>query len=631
MKQNPLHSVRSFRTGKDVASLLNRQENSSAILNVSPPSNETESTLYVIWKNLLSHDNFGVKNDFFKIGGNSLKAVQLVSRIVKEFLVNIQLTEIFLQPTIEKLAIHILRQEKSLLSPSIISIQPKPNQIPLSFSQERLWFIDQLEGSIQYHIPMVLHIKGELNKEALGKAWQQIVDRHEVLRTVFKEEGGQPYQILKEAAGWQLSMVDGTKYKQEPEALLQYIQQLINEPFDLSKNYMIRASLITVSDYEHVLALTMHHITTDAWSIPLIIKEVIEFYTALTENCPARLVPLTIQYADYALWERNYLQDEVLNSEIDYWKNKLENVSPLQLPTDYKRPPIKGIQGAAIDFSIGKTLSDQLQMLSHQQDTTLFMTLLAAFKILLHRYSGQQDICVGTSIANRRNPEVEELIGFFVNTLALRSEVNSDELFTDFLQQVKATTIEAYEHQDLSFEKVVKNVAKERDVSRSALFQVMLVMQNIPEIKEFRLGEVQLTIEELAHNTSKFDLTFFIKETISGLQVHVEYSTDLYNELTISRMLGHFKTLLGSIVKNPLQKISELSILTSEEEQQLLYQFNESKVEYPRDRTIIDLFEEQAAKTPETTAAVFEEEQLNYKQLNKKANQLAHYLRDKGV
>ena len=506
------------------------------------------------------------------------------------------------------------------------------DHFPLSFSQERLWFLDQFDkGSMQYHVPAIWRLKGELNKEALGHALNGVVNRHEILRTVILEQDGRTFQSILDAQDWHLEIVDDLSHEHDQEGLQKLTKQLIQNPFDLSKDYMFRAHLIILIDQEYLLLITIHHIATDGWSMPIIVKEITELYTAFTSDRQPRLAPLPIQYADYALWQRNYLQNKVLDSNIDYWKNKLKNLIPLQLPTDYIRPSIEGIEGAAMDFIIEKNLSDQIQRLCKQEGATLFMTLLTAFKILLYRYSGQQDICVGTPHANRKQQEVEGLIGFFINTLVLRSEIKSDLLFTELLQQVKATTIEAYNHVHLPLEKIVEVVLEKRDLSRNPLFQVMLALQDTPEVQDLRLGEVQITVEEFVSDTSKFDFTFFINKTISGLQVHVEYSTALYSKKTIARMAGHFKALLCSIVQTPQKKISELKILTTGEEQQLLYEFNNSKVDYPKGKTIIDLFEERAAKTPEAIALVFGQKQLTYKELNERVNQLAYYLRSRGV
>ncbi len=506
------------------------------------------------------------------------------------------------------------------------------HRIPLSFSQERLWFIDQLEGSVQYHIPTVLRMKGKLNKGALEYALQTIVSRHEVLRTVIREaEDGDAYQYIREPHGWEFSIVDGSGYKEDALGLQQYIERIIKVPFDLSNDYMLRAALIGLDHDEHVLVITLHHIASVAWSKSVLVKEVVELYSSYEEDRPLQLAPLEIQYADYAIWQRQYLDEDVLEKKIGYWKEKLEGVTPLQLPTDHARPLVQSTKGAIASFRIDKEISSKLQLLSQQHGATLFMTLLAAIKVLLYRYSGQQDICIGTPVAGRQQKDVEGLIGFFINTLALRSDIKGAASFTELLQQVRATTLEAYTNQDVPFEKVVNAIVKERDMSRNPLFQVMFVLQNTPEIPELRLGELKLSREGYDHTTSKFDLSFTITRTTGGLQGSVQYCTDLYSEQTIVRMLSHFKELLNSIVKQPLQKIGSLPMLTHAEKQQLLVQFNDTRIEYPKDKTFIDLFEEQAAKTPEAIALVFEEEELSYQQLNDRSNQLAHYLRHRGV
>ncbi|MBK8549763.1 MAG: amino acid adenylation domain-containing protein [Ignavibacteria bacterium] len=514
----------------------------------------------------------------------------------------------------------------------LLKIYRDPAQrIPLSFSQERLWFIDQLEGSVQYHIPSVLRFKGKLNIEALKYSLQSIINRHEVLRTVILQEEGKAYQCIKDEYEWNLGIADGSVYKEDKEELKKYIQSLINAAFNLSEDHMIRADLINLSEEENVLVVTMHHIASDGWSFSVLVKEVMEFYRAFEEGKKPGLAPLQIQYADYAIWQRKYLEGENLDRKLDYWKKKLEDVALLQLPIDYKRPSVQSTRGAACSFSIDKLLSVQLQELSRQQGATLFMTLLAVFKILLHRYSSQQDICVGTVIAGRQQEVLNGLIGFFVNTLALRSEIGDDASFIDTLQQVRRTTMEAQEHQDVPFEKVVDAVVKERSLSRSPLFQVMLILQNTPDAENLVFGEVQLTQEEFVYDTTKFELTFSFKESAHGLYGTVEYCTDLYSTETIWRMIGHFMELLHSVVKTPGQSIGLLSMLTKSETRLLLEEFNDTAVEYPKNKTIIDLFEEQVLKTPENIAVVFEDQQLTYRELSERSNQLAHYLQTYGV
>ena len=595
------------------------------------PSTELEERLTAIWRHLLGKERIGIKDNFFELGGHSLLAMRVVSSIRKALEMELSLKDLFSHSTIESLAVHLQKQDKGLLLPSI-EIQPRPEQIPLSFSQERLWFIDRLEGSIQYHIPVILRLKGKLNMDALSWAIQTIVERHEVLHTLILEEEGHAYQYIQDHKDWELTITNASTF--DNEALQTFIQQIINAPFDLSKDYMLRAGLIVINEAENVLVVTMHHIAADGWSMSVIVKEVVELYASHEEGRTPTLPPLPVQYADYAIWQRKYLQGESWDKKLEYWKDKLEGATALQLPTDYSRPPVLSTNGAITGSKLGKELSGQLQSLSKQQGTTLFMTLLAAFKVLLYRYSGQQDICVGTPIAGRQHQELEGLIGFFVNTLALRSELIGSCSFKDLLQQVKTTTLEAYEHQEVPFEKVVDAVVKERDLGRSPLVQVMLVLQNTPEVQDLRLGEVALSREvtgSSAHNTSKFELTFNIAEPVEGLYVSVEYCTGLYNEQTIKKMMAHFNELLNSVVKAPDQSIGLLPMLTNSEEQQLIFGFNNEEVDYPKDKTIVDLIEEQVQKYPLNIAVVFEKEQLTYQQLNERSNQLAHYLRSKGV
>ncbi|MEO7532773.1 MAG: amino acid adenylation domain-containing protein, partial [Ferruginibacter sp.] len=595
------------------------------------PRNETEQALAAIWQDLLSAERVGVHDNFFDLGGHSLRALQVISVIRKDMQVELAIRDLFMHPTVAELALHLRQQHQPSLIPSIEALQQRPEFIPLSFSQERLWFIDQLEGSLQYHVPAVLRLKGALNVEALELALKHIIQRHEVLRTVVRQHEGQGFQYIIDAGNWHLDWSNGSVYKNDHIALQKYIQRLINTPFDLSKDYMLRASLVSFDEQEHILVFTMHHIASDAWSIPIIVEEVGVLYSAYAEDKPAQLPNLDLQYADYAIWQRNYLQADLLEQKIQYWKQKLDAVTPLQLPTDFNRPAIRGSRGASANSLIDKEILKKLHELSRKQGSTLFMTLLAAFKVLLYRYSGQQDICVGTSVANRNKHELEKMVGFFVNTIAFRDEVNGEASFTDLLEQVKATTLEAYENQELPFEKVVEAVVKDRDPGRSPLFQVMLVLRNTPHSSELKLGDISFSGEGYEQTNVKFDITFFVNESSNGLQVIVEYSTDLYKKETITRMMDHFNNLLSSLVKTPEQKIGLLPMLAVTEQQELSEGFNESSVDYPKEKTIVSLFEEQAEKAPNNTAVVFEKDQLSYRELNERSNQLAHYLVSKGV
>ena len=502
--------------------------------------------------------------------------------------------------------------------------------IPLSFSQERLWFIDQLEGSVQYHIPTVLRLNGDLDKKALEQTLQTIINRHEVLRTVILEEYGHGYQHIKGSDNWSLATTEKFAGKRETAELSLYIDELIWRPFDLSGDYMLRADLIKLEADDHILVVTMHHIASDGWSKSILVKEVIALYAGYADNAETVLPELGVQYADYAVWQRQYLQGEILEGKLSYWKQQLEGVATLQLPSDYSRPPVQSSRGATYGFRIDSGVSAALLTLGHQQGATLYMTLLAVFKVLLYRYSGQEDICVGTPVSGRNQHELEGMIGFFLNTLALRSQVRGDMPFSELLQEVKRITLEAYEHQEVPFEKVVDIIVKERDLSRSPLFQVMLVLDNTPEVPELKLGELRLSTESQEQTTTKFDLTFSIKETKDGFQGAVQYATDLYREETIGRMISHYINLLGSIVSTPEERVGSLGMLGIPEREELLV-YGLSRSSCLMEATVADLFEAQAARNPEAVAVVFEEEELTYKELNERANRLAHELQGLGV
>ena len=394
---------------------------------------------------------------------------------------------------------------------------------------------------------------------------------------------------------------------------------------------MLRATLIKQGEQDHLLVVTMHHIASDGWSMPVIVREVASLYRSYSENKPSELPALELQYADYAIWQRNYLKGEVLEKKVGYWKEKLAGVAPLELTPDYPRPAVQSTRGSSVKFTIEKEQAEQLSQLGREEGATLYMTLLSALNILLQKYSGQEDISVGTPVANRMQQEIEGLVGFFVNTLALRSHVSGDKTFKEQLQQVKQTMLEAYEHQEVPFEKVVEAVVKERDLGRTPLFQVMLVLQNTPETGKVELGGLQLSGEPVVTTTSKFELTISINETATGLQGSVDYNIDLFKEETIIQLVGHFKNLLGSIIQTPGEKIAKLKMLEAGEERQLLKAFNDTAAEYPRDKNIAALIEAQALKTPDATAVVFEEKELSYKELNERANQLANYLQSKGI
>lgn len=599
--------------------------------NYQPPATDTEWVLAGIWKELLHIERIGLQDNFFELGGHSLLAMRAVAAVRKELVVELGIKEIFTFPTILLLSGYIDKQRKGSLMPPVEVVSPRPDCIPLSFSQERLWFIDQLEGSRPYHIPAVLKLNGHLDVTVLSDAFRHIINRHEVLRTVIHAEHGYACQVVKEKNGWNLSVVDGAAYRQDAVGLQLYIQQLINSPFDLRSDDMLRAVLIRLDKQDHILVITLHHIASDGWSAALMVGELAEIYNAGIQNREPILTFLPVQYADYAVWQRKYLQGSAWDKKLAYWKTKLEGTPHLQLPTDYPRPFVQSTRGATVDFRIDPELYGRLKLLSQQQGTTLYMTLLAAFNVLLYHYSGQTDICIGTPTAGRLHQEVEGLVGFFVNTLALRCRFEETDQFLELLQQVKSTTLEGYEHQEIPFEKVVELTVRERNMNRSPLFQVMMVLQNVPPLPAFRLGEVQLTVEEIPQTVSMFDLTLTVKETAYGLAGTWEYCSDLYAQQTIQRMAAQYAQLLTSIVSQPDQSIRNLSILPRSERHQLLVDFNNTSFYFSTHRTVVELFEEQVVKTPDNIAVECGQHEISYRQLSELSGRLAYYLKGKGV
>ncbi|MEO6546900.1 MAG: amino acid adenylation domain-containing protein, partial [Ferruginibacter sp.] len=632
MKNKQFGKTLTGTTGKDLLSLMGKKEIFSSKSVVAVPSTPAEIIIATFWKSLLAHDSFDVNDDFFKVGGNSLKAIQLLSRISSQFHIPLTLTDIFLYPTIAQIAKMLGdRKNQKQVLPPLISVKERPQYVPLSFNQERLWFIDQLEGSIQYHIPAVFRLKGILNKEALAVAFERIVLRHEILRSVVHEEDGNCYQLVQKPGLWQLSFTDGSLFKNDRNQIQSYLRQLINKPFDLSKDHMLRVELIGIGEHEHILLVVLHHIASDGWSTSIIIEELVQLYRAFDENVVPSLQPLPVQYADYAIWQRSYLQGDVLRQKLDYWKRTLEGITPLQLPADFPKSSFQSFNASTEKFSIDKETFLRLKLFSGSKGATLFMTLLSVFKVLFHRYSGQTDISIGTAVAGRQQQELEGMIGFFVNTLVLRSRIDNKLSFTDFLAQVKATTLEAFQHQEVPFEKVVEAVVKERDMSRPPLFQVAFILQNTPDAEAIHVGEVELSEESFDRDKAKFELDFSITETADGLQGTVEYCTDLFRRDTIVRMLAHFKTLLHSAITFPERSISVLRMLSTDEEQQLLFQFNDTFVSYPHKKSVISLFEEQVEKTADAVAVIFDNKKITYQELNQSANRVAHYLLSKGI
>ena len=483
-----------------------------------------------------------------------------------------------------------------------------------------------MRGTLQYHIPSVLRFKGNLNQAFLQWSLNQIINRHEVLRTVFEEKDGRPFQKILEKDCWNLSYVEkiGSSVESLQDGL---ITAEINRPFDLANEHPLRARLIKVEEHEYLLVLVVHHIAADGWSLSVLVKEFMELYRSRAENRPVQLPALEIQYADYALWERNYLEGAVLEEKLGYWTKKLQGLVPLEMPTDYPRPLNHSINGASIQFQIDHKLSKRLRELCQDQGVTMFMLLLSIYKILLHRYSGQTDICVGTTVANRPQQEIGGLIGFFVNAFALRSDLNSDPLFLDFLQQVKATTLEAYTNVSVPFSKVVERVEKKRDQSRSPLFQVLFVLNNNPTVPILELDELKVEAEPLEASRAKFDLSLFVNDAPDGISMTLGYCTDLFKPETIEQLKRHFNTLLATVTHSPNRRLSEFSLMNELEEKAVLQLHTKPVLDYHPSENLVSLFRKQAKCTPDLPAIVYGDKVLTYRQLDEESDRLGHYLR----
>ena len=527
-------------------------------------------------------------------------------------------------------------EEKGTILPveqQIIPRRSTPGLAPLSFAQQRLWFLNQLEPeSSAYNESNATRLSGPLDVLALEKALNQIVARHEVLRTTIVVIDGTPQQLIAPSRTIDLPVIDlraRTDKDRNSEAHRLTIEAT-RRPFDLSRDLMLRGLLLRLTDQEHILLLVKHHIASDGWSAGILWQELTTLYRAFTTGEPSLLPDLPVQYADYAVWQRGWLQGEALESQLKYWKKQLASISTLLLPTDRPLSAVHSHRGARQLVEFPKDLSQALKFLSRQENVTLFMTLLAAFQTLLHRYTGQENISVGSPIAGRTRSEIEGLIGFFVNTLVLSTDLSGNPSFRELLGRVREVTLGAYAHQDLPFEKLVEELQPERNLSRSPLFQVAFVLQNAPR-PALKFEGLSASPERLNSETVKFDLTLTMHEEAEALRASLQYNTDLFDAATIERMLGHFQVLLKGIIADPNQRILDLSILTEAENYQLLADWNDTNKEYPKDKCIQELFEEQVKKSPDAVAVIFEDCRLTYQELNTKANQLAHFLRARGI
>jgi len=598
------------------------------------PRTPVEEVLAGIWAEVLGLERVGVADHFFDLGGHSLFATRVMSRLRAALGVEIPLRDLFAAPRLADLAARVEESLRAGAEQSIPPLIPVPREgpLPLSFAQQRLWLIDQLEpGSPLYNLPVALRAEGPLQPAVLQGCLGEIVRRHEAVRTVFAAPEGKPVQVIQPPTSFVLPLVDlsGLPEPARETAALTLAMEEAGRPFDLACGPLLRGVLLHLAPEDHVVALTMHHVASDGWSMGILVREMVSLYAALAQGEPSPLPELPVQYADFTVWQHSWLHGEVLEQEIDWWRRQLAGLPPLlELPTDRPRPAAQSFRGAARPVRLPAELTRPLEALGRREGATLFMVLLAGFQALLARLSGQDDLAVGSPIAGRNRIETEGLIGFFVNTLVLRGNLAGTPTFRELLGRVRETALAAYLHQDVPFEKLVEELAPERSLAHSPLFQVMLVLQNAPvaslEIEGLRLRPVSVET-----TTARLDLTVSLEEHGGGILGMVEYATDLYDAATVDRLIACFELLLTGMVEEPERPVGELGLLTAAEALQLRA-WNETAVDYPVERPLHAWIEDQAGRTPDAVALVFEDEEMTYGELDRRANRLARRLQARG-
>ena len=600
------------------------------------PRTTTEQMLANIWAEVLHSEHISIHDNFFELGGHSLLAMQVVSRIREVFAIEVPVRQLFEQRMIASLAQGIDAELKESGHAHILPLVRAERQgdLPLSFAQQRMWLLYQLESDQSlYNIPIAIRLTGLLQVAVLTKAVNEILRRHESLRTSFSAHRGTPFQVVHPHQDIELQFVDLSGHdpdRREAEVALR-IKKQVRTPFELSCAPLLRGELIRLGPRENVLLLLLHHVTVDGWSVGVLAKELAALYEAFAASQKSPLPELPIQYADYTIWQRQWLQSGVEERQFEYWKEQLSQMpEPLELPMARPRPETQSHSGAEYDAEFSLELLHSLHELGRKEGVTLFMTLVAAFQVLLYRYTRQSDIVVGTPIAGRTMRETEDLIGFFVNTLVLRVDLSGDPTFAVLLKRVREVTLAAYANQDIPFERLVEKLLPDRDLSRSPLFQIMFALQNAPAA-EWQLTGLTLKQQRVELGVEKFDLTIFLTEHDEGLRVTFDYNTALFDERAIREMAEHYKALLTQCVSSPRQRLSEMSLLDPLDRQEIFLEQDQTIAPYEREQCVQQIFEAQVQRTPAAVALSFAGEQLSYEQLNQRSNQVAHHLKRFGV
>lgn len=602
------------------------------------PRTATEIAIAAIWSEVLHVEKVGLQDNFFELGGHSLLATQVLSRVRADFGVEAPLRRFFESPTVANLSAIVDEfaspAAKANMSTAPLRVAPRDEPLPMSYGQETLWFLDQLvPGNSTYNVPAVVRISGPLDLEALRRAFETIVHRHESLRSMFSLESDRRIVTIREPEPLELTVVDLRDLlpAERDRRAAELTESESRKPFNLATGPLLRLSVLLLAEHDQTVLMTVHHIAYDGWSTGVLVREFAALYRGFVQHDPATLPPLAIQYPDFAYWQRQWLQSGLLNDQLNYWKKQLQGVPPLlALPTDRPRPHVWSFRGKQHPLHFPPSLVADLKALSRRESCTFFMTLLAAFQTLLHRYSGMDDICVGSPIANRNRVEVENLVGFVVNTLVLRGNLTGNPTFSELLKRTRETAFGAYAHQDLPFERLMQALNPNRDVRHSSLFQVLFVLQNAPvHLPPLPNLTPRLMID--SHNgTSKFDLTLGLTEMPEGLHGIFEYNTDLFDATTIDRMATHFRQLLEGVVADANRRLSDLPMLGNDEQSQVLSFGEGERVDGPPS-CFHRRFETIVAKNPDAVAVAWGKERITYGELNRRANRLARELQARCV